>query len=159
MNKKIKPKLLFLCLLIPLLVGALSAFLSRDGMEAFSSVPKPALTPPPIVFVVVWTLIYLSMGFASYLVVTSKEPQIKIDASLRVYATQLAFNFFWSIFFFGLSAYLFSFIWLVGLWISIIANIVSFYRLSKAAGVILIPYLLWVSFAGYLNLSVYLLNL
>ena len=128
-------------------------------MEAFSSVQKPDLTPPPIVFIIVWTLLYLLMGFASYLVVTSKAPQIKIDASLRVYTTQLAFNFFWSIFFFGLSAYLFSFIWLVGLWIAIIANIVSFYRLSKTAGLILIPYLIWVSFAGYLNMSVYLLNI
>ena len=158
MNKKIKPKLLILCLLIPLLVGALSAFLSRSGMQSFDARQSP-LTPPPAVFVVVWTILYLLMGFASYLVLTSRAGQARIDAAMRTYAVQLAFNFFWSVFFFGLNAYLFSFLWMIGLWISILLNISAFYKITKAAGLLLIPYFLWVSFALYLNLSVYLLNM
>ena len=156
---KIKWKLLVICLIIPLIVGGVSALLTRDGMQAFESVEKPPLTPPAIVFPIVWTLLYLSMGLASYLVVVSKQPQAKIDAALRIYGIQLAFNFFWSIFFFGLGAYLFSFLWLVALWVSILLNIVAFYRISKPAGLLLIPYLIWVTLAGYLNFSIYLLNM
>ena len=158
MNKRIRPRLLLLCLAVPLAAGALSAFLSRGGMAAFDSLQQPALTPPPVVFIVVWTILYLAMGLASYLVLTSRAPQPEIDSAMRRYAVQLAFNFFWSIFFFGLSAYLFSFLWLIGLWIAILVNLAAFYRISARAGLLLLPYLLWVSFAGYLNLSVYLLN-
>lgn len=156
---KIKWKLLIICLLIPLIVGGVSALLTRDGMQSFDSIEKPSVTPPAIVFPIVWTLLYLSMGLASYLVVASKQPQAKIDAALRIYGIQLAFNFFWSILFFGLGAYLFSFLWLVALFVFILLNIVAFYRISKPAGLLLIPYLLWVGFAGYLNFSVFLLNM
>lgn len=159
MNKKIKPRLLIICLLIPLAVGALSAFFSREGMEHFDSVRQSPLTPPPVVFVVVWTLLYLSMGLASYLALTSRVPRPHIDSAMRVYALQLTLNFFWSIFFFGMMAYQFSFIWLVWLWVAILFNIAAFYRISRPAGILLVPYFLWVSFAGYLNLSVYLLNM
>jgi tryptophan-rich sensory protein len=159
MKTKIKPKLLALCLLVPLVVGALSAFLSRTGMQTFAeTVTQPALTPPPVVFIIVWTVLYLAMGAASYLVLRSRSPEPEVAEAMRKYGIQLAFNFFWSIFFFGMMAYLFSFIWLVGLWISIAVNLAAFYRISKPAGLLLVPYLLWVSFAGYLNLSVYLLN-
>lgn len=159
MKRKIKPKLLALCLAVPLAVGALSAFLSRTGMQTFAQTARqPALTPPPVVFIIVWTVLYLAMGAASYLVLRSRSPEPEVAEAMRKYGIQLAFNFFWSIFFFGMMAYLFSFIWLVGLWISIAVNLAAFYRISKPAGLLLVPYLLWVSFAGYLNLSVYLLN-
>ncbi len=156
---KIKPKLLALCLAVPLAVGALSAYLSRAGMQEFAQTARqPALTPPPVAFIIVWTLLYLAMGTASYLVLRSRAPAPEVDAAMRRYGIQLTFNFFWSIFFFGMTAYLFSFLWLVGLWIAIAANLAAFYRISRPAGLLLTPYLLWVSFAGYLNLSVYLLN-
>lgn len=158
MNRKIKWRILLICLLIPLLVGVLSSVLSRGGMESFDTAQASPLTPPPVVFIVVWTLLYILMGISSYLVVTSNEPQAKIDAALKTYGTQLVFNFFWSIFFFGLGAYLFSFLWLAGLWVAIVLNILAFSKISKPAAWLLVPYLLWVSFAGYLNLSVYLLN-
>lgn len=156
---KIKWKLLIICLLIPLIVGGVSALLTRDSIQAVDSIEKPPFTPPAIVFPIVWTLLYLSMGLASYLVMVSKQPQAKIDAALRIYGVQLAFNFFWSIFFFGLGAYLFSFLWLVALLVCVILNIVAFYKISKPAGLLLIPYLLWVTFAGYLNFAIYLLNM
>ena len=159
MKRKIKPKLLALCLAVPLAVGGLSAFLSLGGMDAFMQTAKQSpLTPPPAVFIIVWTLLYLAMGLASYLVLTSRAPAPEVDEAMRKYGIQLAFNFFWSILFFGMMAYLFSFVWLVGLWIAIAANLAAFYRISKPAGLLLVPYLLWVSFAGYLNLSVYLMN-
>lgn len=95
------------------------------------------------------------MGIASYLVLTSGKPN---DAALTVYGIQLAFNFFWPIIFFNLGMYLFAFIWLVVLWLLILKTALLFYQISKPAGYLMIPYLLWVTFAGYLNLSIYLLN-
>ena len=78
--------------------------------------------------------------------------------SMEMYGVQLAFNYLWPIFFFTLGAYLFSFIWLVLLWLLILATAILFYRINKTAGWLMLPYLLWVAFAGYLNLSVYILN-
>lgn len=98
------------------------------------------------------------MGIASYLVLTSDKSPESIRRALVLYGIQLAFNFLWPIFFFGLSAYLFASIWLVALWLLILATTVSFYRISDIAGYLMIPYLIWVTFAGYLNLGVYLLN-
>ena len=107
---KIRWKTLFVCILIPLAVGSLSALITRNGMEAFALVNKPALAPPNWLFPIVWTLLYTLMGFASYLIYTSKRPS---QQALAAYGLQLIVNFFWSIFFFNLQWYLFSFIWLV----------------------------------------------
>ncbi len=152
---KIQWKKLIPCLLIPLAVGGLSAFLTRDAMKSFETLTKPPLSPPGWLFPVVWTILYLLMGFASYLVITSGNPS---TSGIIVYAVQLFFNFQWSIFFFNQEMYLFSFIWLVVLWLLILATTILFYRNTKTAGYMLIPYLLWVAFAGYLNLGIYLLN-
>lgn len=124
-------------------------------METFQSLNKPALSPPGWLFPVVWTVLYILMGIASYLVLTSGQPN---RAALTVYGIQLVFNFFWSIIFFNLESYLFAFIWLVFLWILIFTTMILFYRISKLAGYLLLPYLLWVTFAGYLNFCIYLLN-
>lgn len=152
---KIQWKKLILCILIPLAVGGLAGFLIRDSMEAFQSINKPNLSPPGWLFPIVWTALYILMGIASYLVFTSNNPKV---AALSVYGIQLVFNFFWPIFFFNLKAYLLSFVWLAALWLLILAAIILFYRISKASGYLLSPYLLWVTFAGYLNLYIYLFN-
>lgn len=152
---KIQWKDLITCLAIPLAVGGLSALLTQNSMETFRLVNKPALAPPGWVFPVVWTILYILMGIASYLVLTSGKPN---DTALTVYGIQLVFNFFWSIIFFNLEMYLFAFIWLVVLWLLIFKTAILFYQISKPAGYLMIPYLLWVAFAGYLNLSIYLLN-
>ena len=89
------------------------------------------------------------------LVVMQKGEDTK---ALTLYAVQLIFNFFWSIWFFNLGWYLFAFLWLVALWILIIATTVAFYRISKPAAWLMLPYLVWVAFAGYLNLGVWWLN-
>lgn len=139
---------------IPLAVGGLSALLTGDGMQSFQTVNQPPLSPPAWLFPLVWTILYILMGIASYLVVR-KEGSSK---ALTLYAIQLIFNFFWSVWFFGFGWYLFSFLWLICLWVLILATLISFYRISKPAGYLLLPYLLWVTFAGYLNLGVYLAN-
>ena len=155
---KINYKKLIISIIIPLLVGGISAFLTRDSMSTFERVAKPPLSPPGWLFPVVWTILYILMGIASYLVNTSKGPKTLSDSALAIYALQLVFNFFWSIIFFNMEAYLFAFIWLIALWLLILWTTVSFYKINKTAGLLMIPYLIWVAFAGYLNLGIYLLN-
>lgn len=152
---KIQWKNLITCIAIPLAVGSLSALLTQNSMETFQTINKPAFAPPGWLFPVVWTFLYVLMGIASYLVVTSGKPN---DTALTFYGIQLAFNFFWSIIFFNLELYLLAFIWLVILWLLILKTTSLFYQISKPAGYLMIPYLLWVTFAGCLNFYIYLLN-
>ncbi len=152
---KIQWKNLITCLAIPLAVGSLSSLLTRNSMETFSALTKPGLAPPGWLFPVVWTILYILMGIASYLVLTSGKPN---DKALTTYGMQLVFNFFWPIIFFNLELYLFAFIWLVILWLLILKTTILFYQISKPAGYLMVPYLLWVTFAGYLNFAIYLLN-
>ena len=155
---KINKKLLIICLVIPLAVGGIAALLTGGGMDTFETLNQPPLSPPGWLFPVVWTILYILMGIASYLVLTSGKSQESIRRTLVLYGIQLAINFLWPIFFFSLSAYLFAFIWLVALWLLILATTVSFYHISDIAGYLMIPYLIWVTFAGYLNLGIHLLN-
>lgn len=152
---KIQWKKLILCLIIPLAVGGLSALLTQNGMKSFETLTKPPFSPPGWLFPIVWTILYLLMGFTSYLVLISGKQS---TLGILAYSAQLFFNFLWSIYFFNQEMYLFSFIWLVVLWLLILATTILFYRNTKTAGYMLIPYLLWVAFAGYLNLGIYLLN-
>lgn len=152
-------KRLILCLAIPLAVGGLSAWLTRQGMDAFQAlVSKPPLTPPGWVFPVVWTILFLLMGLASYRVLISGKPQEQIQSAWQVYGLQLLFNFLWSILFFQLAWYLFAFLWLLCLLALIAVTLRRFYRIDRVSGYLLLPYLLWVTFAGYLNLGIYWLN-
>ncbi len=155
-----KPKIksLIISLVIPLAVGGLSALVSGGSMESFEALNKPPLSPPGWLFPVVWTILYILMGLASYLVYTANAPSYKKTSALAFYAIQLFFNFMWSVIFFNLRAYLAAFIWLVLLLILIIITTVKFYNISKTAGLLMLPYIIWVAFAGYLNLAIYLLN-
>lgn len=155
MKPKTNWKKLIVCVAIPLAAGALSALLSGGGMETFKSLEKPPLSPPGWLFPIVWSVLYILMGIASYLVLESKNPS---PTGLFFYALQLIFNFFWSILFFSRQMYLFAFVWLVILWLLILLTTVSFFKSSKTAGYLMIPYLIWVAFAGYLNYGIYLLN-
>lgn len=152
---KIQWKKLFICIAIPLAVGGISALLTRNSMATFETINKPPLSPPGWLFPVVWTILYILMGIASYLVLISEKPN---STALNVYGIQLVFNFLWSTIFFNLELYLFAFFWLVLLWLLILATTILFYQISKPAGYLMLPYLLWVTFAGYLNLGIYLLN-
>ena len=151
-------KLLILCLAVPLAVGGLSALVTRGSMDAHSNLNQPPLAPPGWVFPVVWTILFLLMGVASYLVLTSGKDRVAVTGALRVYGLQLAVNFFWSILFFNLSLCWAAFVWLVLLWGLVLLTLLRFSRIAKAAGWLLIPYLVWVTFAGYLNLMICILN-
>lgn len=155
---KIQWKPLLICVAIPLAVGGLAGLLSRDGMNVFASLEKPPLSPPGWLFPVVWTILYVLMGIASYLVFTSGADRKTVGAALRVYGFQLAINFLWPIFFFNFGWYLFSFVWLLLLLLLILVTFARFWKISVPAACLLIPYLIWVVFAGYLNLGVALLN-
>jgi tryptophan-rich sensory protein len=143
--------------LIPLAVGGLSAWLTRNSMESFDNLTKPPLSPPGWLFPIVWSILFVLMGIASYLVLVSDKPA-RSKTALTVYGIQLAFNFFWSIIFFNFEMYLFAFIWLMILWLLIILTTVLFWRIDKRAGYLMLPYLVWVTFAAYLNFGIYLLN-
>ena len=155
MKKSVKN--LIIAIVIPLLVGGLSALLA-GGMDSFQTVSKPPLSPPGWLFPVVWSVLYILMGIASYLVYTTSAPTYLKNGALLSYAVQLFFNFMWSIIFFRFEAYLFAFIWLIALLILIIITAVRFYKVKPFAGVLLLPYIAWVAFAGYLNLAIYILN-
>lgn len=155
---KIKWKPFLISLATPLAVDGVSAFLTRDSMETFQKLNQPPLSPPGWVFPVVWTVLFVMMGVASYRVYMASVPRSEKTAALAVYGVQLMMNFFWPIFFFLQGWYLFAFFWLLMLWVLILGLLLLFYRISRWAGLLLFPYLLWVSFAGYLNFGIYLLN-
>lgn len=159
MKKKLAWKPLLLSLALPLAVGALSALVTKSGMERFQAeVLRPPLTPPNWVFPAVWTVLFLLMGCASYRVHASRAPRPDVRRALWIYALQLLVNFLWTVSFFNFRTYLFAFFWLAFLWALIWVCFVLFRRIDRAAGVLLVPYLLWTAFAGYLDLGVYLLN-
>lgn len=155
---KIQWKKLLICIAIPLILGGVAGFIAKDSMSIFASLNQPPLSPPGWLFAPVWATLYVLMGIASYLILTSIAPKTDITRAHRLYCVQLAFNFLWTFWFFNLQLYAFSFAWLAALWLLILGTIILFSRISKPAALLLVPYLLWVSFAGYLNLAVSLLN-
>lgn len=155
---RIKWNTLIVCIAIPLAVGGIAGLLTRGGMEVYQMLNQPAFAPPGWLFPVVWTILYVLMGIASYLVLESNADKTEILEGMILYGYQLVVNFFWPIFFFQFQWYLFSFIWLVALWVLIIMTIIEFYQVSKTAAYLLIPYLVWVTFAGCLNFAIYRLN-
>lgn len=155
---KRKWKTLLLCLAIPLAVGGAAALLTGGGMQQYAQVRQPPFSPPGWLFPVVWTVLYLLMGYASYRVLTSHGDEKQIRSALSLYGAQLAINFLWPLVFFGLQQYLAAFIVLLVLWVLIFLTIRAFADLDETAGDLLLPYILWVTFAGYLNVGVYLLN-
>ena len=139
-------------------VGFLSGWLTRQGTKIYqSTVAQPPLSPPPAVFPVVWAVLFALMGIGAARIWMA-PPSSNRTRALLLFFVQLAFNFFWSIIFFNLQAFGFAFFWLLALWALIIGMIATFARVDKAAAWLQLPYLLWVTFAAYLNLGVWLLN-
>lgn len=147
-----------LWILFPEAVGFLSGWLARQGSELYSeTIVKPPLSPPAMVFPIVWGLLFLLMGIGAAQIYLA-EPSPARTRSLRIFLLQLAFNFFWSILFFNLQNYALALGWLVVLFALILWMILAFAGVDRTAALLQIPYLLWVAFAGYLNLGVLLLN-
>ena len=155
---KINKRLLFICVAIPLIVGAVSALLTQNSMEMFESLNQPPLSPPGWLFPVVWTILYTLMGISTYLIITTGEDREEVRKALTIYGYQLVVNFLWPTFFFNFGWYLFSFVWLLLLWGLVILMIIRFWNINKVAAYMNIPYLVWLTFAAYLNLGVWILN-
>jgi benzodiazapine receptor len=161
---KIQWKPFLIALAVPLAVGGIAGFISSSSIQDYQQLIKPPFSPPGWLFPIVWTILYILMGLASYFVYVSRRTrgrsrnENKVHAALDVYAAQLAFNFFWTIWFFNLKLYFFAFAWLVVMWVLILAAILLFSKISKKAAWLMVPYLAWVTFAGYLNLGTAILN-
>ena len=139
-------------------VGFLSGILSREGTERFNEMAvKPPLSPPGILFPIVWSILYALMGIGAARVAASENSPVR-SRGLNVFVVQLVVNFFWSLIFFNARAYGFALVWLLLLWVLTIWMISLFWRVDKPAALLQIPYLLWVTFAAYLNYGVWQLN-
>lgn len=147
---------------IPLVVGGAAALIAGDSMAMFNSFAKPPLAPPAWLFPVAWTILYILMGIACFLVwIHPTDKRITMEKRtffFIVYGMQLAFNFFWSIFFFNLGRFWIAFFWLIALWAMILALVIWGVKNHRGVMGVLIPYLLWVTFAGYLNIMIAILN-
>ena len=147
--KKIQWNVLILSLIISLGTGTVGAFLSFGSMEQYQNLPKPFLAPPGWIFPVVWTILYLLMGIGAYRVSVSENADRR--QALVLYGIQLAVNALWPSFFFGIDAYLFSFVWILLLLDLVILTAKCFSNVDEFAGKLLIFYLAWMIYAVYLN--------
>lgn len=139
-------------------VGGLSGWLTRKGADLYArTVSKPPLSPPSIVFPIVWSALFALMGVSAARV-WQAPPSPERSRGLALFGAQLAFNFFWSIIFFNAQAFGLALIWLAVLWALILWMLLTFRKVDKWAAWLQVPYLLWVSFAAYLNFGVWALN-
>lgn len=155
---KEKLKTYAVSIFIALAVGGLSAFFTRNNMDLYNEIITPPLAPPSILFPIVWGVLFILMGISSAIIYNSSAPFAQKRSALYTYALSLVVNFFWSIIFFNLSAFGFAFFWLLLLLFLIIRTIMKYYKIEPLAAYLQIPYALWVAFAGYLTLSIWLLN-
>jgi len=158
-RKGFQPIPFIISLAITLAIGFVASLVTRPQIAGwYSTLNKPSFNPPAWLFAPVWTAIYLLIAIAAYLVWKRRNLIVGYSTTATIYAVQLLLNFSWSIVFFGLHQILGALIVIVLLWISIILNIAWFGKFNKIAAWLLVPYLLWVSFATLLNLNIYLLN-
>ena len=147
-----------LLVIAPLLIGICSSILTRDMMVEYGTLSKPPLSPPTIVFPIAWTILYLLMGIASAIIYSREEYSNNRSTGLTLHVVQLILNFFWSIIFFNMGQYYFAFIWLVILWLVVFSMMMNYKKISQTAFFLNVPYIVWLTFAGYLNLAVAIMN-
>lgn len=153
MYKKIEWKKLIISIAIPLGIGILSSLLAPNIPEIYAMLYKPPLAPQVWLFPVVWTILYVLMGVASYLIYQSPAGEER-KIALFSYGLQLLVNLFWPVLFFRLEAYVTAFFWLALLWYLVFITFQKFTKINVVAGNLLIPYLVWLTYAGYLNLVI-----
>lgn len=158
MFRTLNLKKLVISLLVTFGAGFLAYFFSRDAMQDYANLNLPPLSPPSIVFSIVWPILYLLMSIALYIVSNSKAPQPQKSLGYILYGVQLIFNFTWTLFFFVFGFYTFSVVWLVALIILVAICDFVFFRVNSTAGKLLLPYLIWLIFALYLNIGTAILN-
>lgn len=150
---------LVICVVTCLAAGAIGSIFTRQAILTwYAALEKPAFTPPNWLFAPVWTLLYILMGVAAFLVWRKGWENRQVRIALIIFLIQLVLNVLWSVVFFGLESPLYGLIVIVVLWVGILFATLSFYRISRIAGVLMLPYLLWVTFAAVLNESIWLLN-
>lgn len=135
-----------------------SVFTTPSIAGWYAGLAKPEFAPPNWIFAPVWTTLFALMGIAVFIIWQKRPHRKDAKAALGIFACQLVLNTLWSIIFFGLHSPGGAFIEIIFLWLAILATIVMFARISKLAGWLLVPYILWVSFAGYLNYMIWMLN-
>ncbi len=151
---KEKTRIYVKSILIPVIVGGVIGLIISSSID-YNSLEKPFLSPPSIAFPIVWTIIYILMGISYGILKSKRLTDSEID---WIYYIQLVVNCLWSIFFFVAKWRLFSIIWIILLLLLIVVMISKFYKKDKVSGILQIPYLLWVLFATYLNVAIYILN-
>ncbi len=157
MKQKIKPYIISVG--IALGIGALSAFFTRNNMDLYEEIITPPLSPPSILFPIVWTVLYVLMGISAAIIYTDAfASQREKRSALFTNTLSLVVNFFWSIIFFNMRAFLFAFLWLLLLLFLIIRTIIKYYNINPTAAYLQIPYAVWVTFAGYLSAAIWILN-
>ena len=149
-----KFKIYFKTILIPVLIGGIVGILISGSMD-YNYLEKPFLSPPSILFPIVWTILYILMG-VSYGII--KDKGLMDSETKFIYYLQLFLNAIWPIIFFVFKWRLFAFIWILLLDVLVIVMLTNFYNKNKLAGLLQIPYLIWILFASYLNLAFYVLN-
>jgi len=150
---------LVIAIALPLVVGGLSGYATAGGVSTwYPTLVKPSFNPPAWVFGPVWTLLYIMMGVAAFLVWRQGPAAEGVRLALAAFVIQIVLNGLWSILFFGLQTPGWALVEIILLWLAIVATLVLFWRVVPAAGVLLIPYLAWVSFATVLNASLWWLN-
>ncbi|QEM02371.1 tryptophan-rich sensory protein [Mucilaginibacter rubeus] len=146
-------------LLIVLFIGFVASLVTRPEIAGwYSTLKKPSFNPPPWLFAPVWTAIYIMIATAAYLVWKHRSRKPVYIIARSIYFIQLILNFSWSIVFFGMHQIAAAAVVIILLWLSIVVNINWFNKFSRTASWLLVPYLLWVSFASILNMSIYFLN-
>lgn len=139
-------------------VGLLSGLLTRSATEAFGQLAaQPPLSPPAILFPIVWTVLYALMGFGAARIRLS-PPSPERSRGINLFITQLIVNFFWPLIFFNAQAYGFAFLWLLLLWALVLWMTLTWSKIDPLAAKLQIPYLIWLTFAAYLNFGVWYLN-
>ncbi len=139
-------------------IGLVAGLITMDGVELYNAaVTQPPFSPPSWVFPVVWGILYALMGISAYLV-SQTPPSMERSRGLNLMVIQLIVNFFWPLFFFNIQAYGFSLLWLIALWMLVLWMILTFRKTVPLAAWLQIPYLLWLTFAVYLNAGVWYLN-
>jgi len=149
----------FAAIAVCLLAGLVGSIFTAPAVPTwYTALAKPALTPPAWLFGPVWTVLFILMGIALYLVWSKGWDQKNVQVAMTIFAVQLVLNILWSYLFFGLQAPFFALIEIILLWVAILMTIGAFYRVSIPAAALLVPYLLWVTFAAYLTYGIYALN-
>lgn len=159
-QKKYIPFVAFvLCVALPLAIGGIGGFFTFESVKTwYITLNKPSFNPPNWIFGPVWTTLYILMGISSFLVWQKRKQTTLYNKAIFIYLAQLVLNLMWSFLFFYLQEIAWALVEIVILWAVILVNAVVFYKINKLAGLLYLPYILWVSFASYLTYSIFVLN-